>query len=106
MIWIDPDKELPPQGKKVLWFKNGDCHVAQRFGKCWAAIPFTDARLAHFDPPDLWCDIYLPGTYEGFMRVMVDEVLLTIDEMEKYHPFEYKLFVKQMIKMIRDSKKK
>ena len=95
MNWIDPKielpdgKHLPPQGKKILYFKQGDIYVVQRFGKYWLPIPFHDSSFTFHDEPDFWADIISPTGYTGFLRLVVDGVLYTIDDLEIHHPEVY-----------------
>lgn len=90
MKWFDPKKKLPPQGKKIIWFSKGDSHLVQRFGKYWVPFPFTDSRLAHLNPPELWADVHYPEPYKGMVKVCVEGLMYTIDELEEYYPNVYR----------------
>lgn len=101
MLWIKTKNRLPPQGKKVLCFTDGDCHVAQRFGKYWFPIPFTDSKFARIDPPQFWCDIVMPEPYEGRMRILIDKGLYDIDTLQKKHKAAYRQFVNLLLSQFR-----
>jgi hypothetical protein len=97
MKWIRPTDQLPPQGKKILYFKNGDIYVVQRFAELWLPIPFYDSVFAFYDEPELWCDIEPPENYTGKVFVKSpkdkDGNLMTIDELEIRYPKEYKKLI-------------
>ena len=92
-----PKDKLPPQGKKILYFKNGDIYVVQRFAEMWLPIPFYDSKYAFHDEPDLWCDIEPPENYTGKIFVKSakteDRHLMTIDEFQMYCPSEYEKLI-------------
>jgi hypothetical protein len=100
--WIEPMLELPPQGKKILYFRKGDCSVRQRFDNYWVPIPYVDSQYCDFDPPQLWKDIELPGTFTGLMHVEVDGTRYTIDELEKAYPEAYNLMVEMQLALHQD----
>ena len=108
MNWIDPQDKLPPQGKKILWFSDGDCHVVQRFGKYWVPIPFVDSKHAHLNAPELWNDLYFPDPYKGLIQVSVenDDNLYTIDELEIFHNDVYRDMSNTILKDYRATRKK
>lgn len=89
MDWKKPEDELPLQGKKILYFSNGDIYVVQRFGPYWWPIPFVDSKYKFNEPPQLWADIYPPGNLTGKMYLQIDDELHDIDSLEKYHPDIY-----------------
>jgi hypothetical protein len=102
MEWIDPKDELPPQGKKILYFKKGDIHVVQRFGDLWLPIPFYDSQYAFHDAPDLWTDIIPPEGYTGKVFFMVPEDtarMFDADEYEMFYPEQYKELVESQREM-------
>ncbi len=105
MTWIETRLRLPPQGKKVLWFKKGDCWVAQRFGKYWFSIPFCDARCARIDAPVMWKDISLPDCFHGYMKVYTENKYYMIDELEKEHNDIYRDFVNALLLDYRRNRK-
>ncbi len=105
MTWIQTRLRLPPQGKKVLWFNDGDCWVAQRFGKYWFPIPFCDSTLARIDAPVMWQDISLPDRFHGYMQLYIENKFYTIDEVEKEHNDVYRHFVNQILVYYRRKKK-
>ena len=92
MDWIDPKDILPPQGKKILYFRKGDIYVVQRFGEYWLPIPFHDSRYSkeiYKKQPEYWADIYCPSNYTGKIHVYVDDEMHDIDSLEKHHPSTY-----------------
>lgn len=95
MKWIDPKDKLPPQGKKIIWFKSGDMCVVQRYGKLWCPIPFHDSRYACTMAPDLWADIEAPPGYTGKMYLGLSghKQLLDLDEIEMFYPLVYADFI-------------
>lgn len=84
MKWISPEDELPPQGKKILYFKKGDIYVVQRFDDMWVPIPFYDSKFAFHSKPDLWCNITPPERFTGKMHVATHNTMrkVDIDELE------------------------
>jgi hypothetical protein len=102
MKWIDPKKQKPPQGKKILYFKSGDIYVVQRFGDIWAPIPFMDSRYAKLDEPDLWCDIIPPKGFTGKLYLADPDCSykLDVDEFQTLYPEEHKEFVERIEKSI------
>jgi len=103
-IWIKPQDALPPQGKKVLWFKKGDCAVVYRFGIYWFPVPYLDSKHVNMDTPDFWADIELPKPYHGKLEVMIDGQMLSIDELEKAHNDIWREIVRRMLKDIKKAK--
>ena len=95
MRWIDPKDELPPQGKKVVWFKAGDMCVVQRYGNLWCPIPYHDSRYATTEAPELWADIEPPEGYTGkvYLQLSGHKKLLDLDEIEAFYPVVYKDFI-------------
>lgn len=100
MNWIDPKDKLPPQGKKILYFKNGDIYVVQKLAEHWIPIPFTDSIYAKLNTPDLWCDIEPPNGLKGYMRILVDDTYYLVDELEIHHPDVYEEFIESLLKSI------
>lgn len=94
-IWIDPNKELPPQGKNILWFDRGDMQLVQRLGKYWFPIPFTQHEFAQINEPELWANIDAPEGFTGKLHVYVKEENrpIDIDELEMMHPDIYNDFI-------------
>lgn len=95
--WISPKDRLPPQGKKVLLFYNGDCWVGQRFQNYWVPLPFTDSKFSRIDAPDLWKDIEMPEGYSGKIRAEINGVKMDIDTLEASHPDAMEHLVKMTI---------
>lgn len=98
MKWYSPLEKVPPQGKKIIWFKEGDCQVVQKFGDYWIPIPFTDSKYAKTDCPDLWADIQMPGEYTGKLHVMFQGEFCDIDTFEKENPEAYTEFVSAFLR--------
>ena len=91
--WQSPKVELPPQGVKFLWFKNGDCYVAQRFGSKYLIFSPKAADLN--EEPLLWKAIEFPPPYTGAMRFGLkdNDQLVSADEFEKLDPQGFAEFV-------------
>jgi len=117
MNWMKLTKHnLPPQGLKILAFKNGDCWTCYRFtngdGSIWIpCLPsFSQEDVKKFrtpfcNEPEYWSYIAfddLPGEYTGLMKITVAnaEVQLTFDEIEKQFPATHKLFIENLITSI------
>lgn len=108
MEWIKYSKyNIPPQGLKVLCFTKGDLYVSQvvkyKNKDYWIPIPFTDSILAkgHIDPPDYWCYVSFPETYQGYLRVSVEGgPLINLDELEHQHPENHKDFAEMLIESV------
>lgn len=94
MKWIKPADELPPQGKKILYFSRGDIYVVQRFGKYWFPIPFSDSKFIFNTAPELWADIIPPGNCTGKMKFILGDEVFDLDELEMAHNEHYKIIVK------------
>lgn len=90
MTWISPKEQLPPQGKKILAFYNGDYWVVQRIGPYWAPIPFTESKYCRYDEPDFWKDIKMPHPFKGYLKFSIEDKFMTLDDVEKNHSFIYK----------------
>ena len=87
MNWIETDKQLPPQGKKVLCLHNvGDISVRMRFKDDWIPFPFIDSLLADSLPPELWANIEFPRNLTGLFRVIYKGVMLNMDQYEEINP--------------------
>jgi hypothetical protein len=99
MDWINPNDQLPPQGKKIIGFYAGDIYVVQRFGPYWVPIPFRDSQFRFSEAPELWADIEPPGNYTGKLHVFVTGEKYDIDAFEKYFPVKYQ----ELIEGIRES---
>jgi hypothetical protein len=95
MEWIDPKNKLPPQGKKILYFKYGDIYVVQRFADLWVPVPFHDSEYAFHDEPELWCDITPPHGLTGKIHLWPEESkrMLDVDEIEAFYPDLYQDFI-------------
>jgi hypothetical protein len=106
MNWIDPKVQQPTQGKKILWFKEGDCFVVQRIGKYYIPMPFLDSKSFFWHEPDLWADISLPEPYTGLLRIAPDidhcDDRFTLDELEMYLPVIYERVTEVFIKPIQE----
>lgn len=98
MDWQSPKVEQPPQGQKILWLKDGDVYVAQRFGdKYFTYIRKAAEMLEH---PTLWAYFEMPEPYTGQMKVSLDDGdLMPIDDFEQNHPEEYKEFISSLSAM-------
>ena len=105
MKWIPSQMRSPPQGKKVLCFKNGDCWIAQRFGDDWIPMPFSDSRYATSVVPDVWASIEMPEGYTGETKIYVDQELFNIDELEKVKPETYHKICADMRKCVEGDNK-
>lgn len=103
MEWKSPKDEMPPQGKKILYFSKGDVYVVQRFGKYWLPIPFYDSQYSFHEQPEFWADIALPGNFTGFMKIGMIEnegrSIKTIDELEIEYPDDYREVLKRQLIM-------
>ena len=95
MKWINPKKQLPQQGKKILYFKNGDIYVVQRYADLWVPIPFYDSEFAFHEQPQLWCDIRPPNGLTGKVHVWPEDSkrMLDLDELESFYPDLYQDFI-------------
>lgn len=93
--WINPKDRLPEQGKKVLFWRKGDCWIAQRFGEYWFPIPFTDSKFAESTPPEKWSEIDFPDGFTGKLRIMPEDVerLMDMDEFEEHDKEQFDKFV-------------
>lgn len=90
MQWIKPSDELPPQGKKILYFKKGDIYVVQRYGSLWIPIPFHDSKFAFHDEPELWCNIVPPKGFSGQVYLIPKGYRkMDVDELEMFLPEVY-----------------
>lgn len=110
MIWISTQYNHPPQGLKVLCFKNGDCWTAYRFSykdeNIWiAGVPSCNLnpkrtyKMGRCDEPEYWALIpfeQLPGTYTGRMMIKAkdDDNLYDMDQFQVKYPKEHSYFVK------------
>ena len=87
--WIESEVHLPPQGLKVLCFKEGDIYVGSRWGEHWYSLPF----LKELGPsaPDLWSYIDVPTPYTGSLKFKIEgnERLMELDEIEIEEPEFY-----------------
>ena|ERR1700679_1404767 len=101
MKWIKTCLRLPPQGKKILYFDEGDCWVAVRIGKYWFPWCFTDSKFCRFNSPELWSFIDFPGNFEGLVRVG-DNIgnLVTLDQLEKSDPDIYNGFLEMILSSV------
>lgn len=97
MIYKNTSKQQPPQGTKIIWFKNGDAYIAQRFGDKY--LTYIPGYCKILDPPDKWMIIPVPKPYTGYLKVKIsdDEKLLTVDELEKQYPEGYQDLLKHML---------
>ena len=102
--WQSPKVQLPPQGRKILWFKNGDLFVAYRLGDKYLCVSPKGSGL--LEPPSLWMLAPLPDPYEGLMRVVLKSGgdLITIDELELNSPIEYREFLDYLTFLDENSK--
>lgn len=98
MDWIKPETQLPPQGKKILYFSKGDIYVVQRYGKYWVPIPFSDSKYRFTEAPELWADIEPPSGYFGKLFVYIDGQKMDVDDFETYHPSKHQELVRDIFK--------
>lgn len=98
MNWICPKEKLPPQGKKILAFYEGDCVVAQRIGEYWFSIPFIESKYARIDEPTFWADIEMPIGYSGKILMEIDGKMMDLDEASKIHNNVFKEIQAAMLK--------
>ncbi len=98
--WISPKDKLPEQGKKVLCCDKHDYYVAQRFGKYWLQIPFTDSYFATTEMPEYWQEINFHGEDRGYLNILYDDEFITCDEYEKLSEVDYNLFISNWVKML------
>jgi hypothetical protein len=100
--WIDPKDKLPPQGKKVLSWREGDCCVVQRFGDYWIPIPFTDSKFADTEPPEKWAEIDFPVGFTGMIRVIPigGSCPIDMDEYEKHDKEQFDKFVAALVNSV------
>lgn len=104
MEWIKLSQyNLPPQGLKILCFKQGDLWVCRRFNydghSIWVEIPFggNDGAILT-DEPEYWAQVELLQGCTGYMKVGMDGgPLMTFDELEEKYPKDHKKFVKTFI---------
>lgn len=105
MEWIKLSQyNLPPQGLKILCFRQGDLWVARRLelkGKSYyLEIPYggkTSAILT--DEPDYWMHLELPEKYTGFIKVGINGgEPLTLDELQRVDKLFHEEFVEMFIK--------
>ncbi len=100
MKWIKPKDQLPPQGKKILYFKEGDIYVVQKYGDLWLPIPFYDSQFAFHDAPDLWADIIPPEGFTGKLHfAMGSPKMIDTDELQEIYPTQYNDYVEALRKM-------
>ena len=101
MKWISPKDQLPPQGKKILYFKKGDIHVVQRFKDLWLPVPFYDSEFAFHDEPELWCDITPPNGLVGKLLFLPEDNkrLLDLDEIQLFYADLYEYFIEEQRKI-------
>lgn len=96
--WISPEDKFPPQGRKVLWFKNGDISVVQRFGNNWLPILFIDSKYATNEEPDYWKFIEMPNGYRGEMKVSINDEMINMDQFEEKYPEKFAEFMEDIVK--------
>lgn len=106
MEWIDVREALPPQGMKVLYWYNGDCWVAWRFGHYWFPLVFADSKHATYAPPQKWSPISFPPPYTGKMFVIIEDEKLDIDELQEKNIDFYEKLIDAMKDHIDSRKEK
>jgi hypothetical protein len=100
MKWISPKDELPPQGKKILYLKNGDVYVVQRFKELWLPVPFYDSEFTFHEEPELWADIELPNGLTGKMKFQLHSgKMMEVDDYEMFYPDDYEELVEEQRKL-------
>lgn len=104
MEWIKLSQyNLPPQGLKILCFKEGDLWVCRRFSyegdSIWLEIPYGGKGGSNLtDEPVYWAQVELLESYTGFMKVGIDDgPIMTFDDLEQKHPQEHKKFIQELI---------
>jgi hypothetical protein len=104
MNWIKYTSiNAPPQGLKILCFREGDLWVCRRMRykgiDYWVEIPYGGKKGAVLtDAPKYWMRLDLPEGYTGFMKMFVDEDLLTFDEVNERAPELLERFIEMIIK--------
>lgn len=89
MQWIKFSKyNPPPQGLKIVCFKEGDLWVAMRFEykkeSYYIQLIHDGSGAVRTDTPDYWMQLDLPQGYTGFTKakLQIDEELMTVDELQ------------------------
>jgi hypothetical protein len=103
--WIKLSKyNLPPQGLKILCFKEGDLWVSRRFnykGKSvYLELPFDPIHKANVTPePEYWMQVELPQGFTGYIKLGIDGAEpITLDILEREDPETHKEFVESVLK--------
>lgn len=94
--WYKPSEKKPVQGKKVLCMHKGDLYVAQRLKDYWFSIPFHDSEYSRYFEPELWQEIDFPEGLTGIFNVIIDNQILTMDEVDKKYPMIFEEIVEAM----------
>lgn len=104
MQWIKFSKHnLPPQGLKIICFKQGDLWVARRFaykGKSiYVEIPYGGKNGSfRTDTPQYWMRLDLPEGYSGYMKIGIEgSEPMTFDELQDKHPQDHEEFITMLL---------
>ena len=105
--WNDLKDVKPPQGLKVLclWGK-GDYAVMQRFDDLYVPIPFADSSFATGEPPDFWRRIEFKKPNAGYIKFVIEDEILTLDELQEKYPETYNQFIKHVKEQFKKKKDK
>lgn len=89
MEWIKFSKyNPPPQGLKIVCFKEGDLWVAMRFEfkkeSYYIQLIHDGSGAVRTDTPDYWMKLDLPQGYSGLTKakLLENEEYMTIDELQ------------------------
>lgn len=87
--WIDYQKQHPPEGVKVLCFKNGDIWVGHLIFGVFSGLQ----SRAKFIVPDMWHHLPrpLPNGAAGIIFVSVDDEIMEMEVFKKDYPDLYQL---------------
>lgn len=107
MEWIKFSKyNLPPQGLKILCFRQGDLWVARRLEldgeNFWMEVPYGGNMGAVLtDEPEYWMQLELPGTFTGYLKIGLEDINngepITLDEFQAKDPESHREFVHMMV---------
>lgn len=114
MQWIKYTPLVPPpQGLKVICFKDGDCWIAYCFKKegkiVWMPCVPSEIIRPHLkykwmscDTPEFWSYIdfeSIPGNYTGYLRIKRegDDFYYILDDIETIDKEVYDDFIKAFL---------
>jgi hypothetical protein len=100
---------LPPQGLKILCFRQGDLWIARRF-ECKGKSVYLEISYGGengsilTDIPEYWMQLDLPDGYTGYMRIGIeDHIVMTMDEYQQNFPKEHEEFVTMIIESAKNA---